>query len=119
MKFEHSLPIKKPTGDTASENIAALFQPDTLVSAQFFGDRRGKTLLMPEKGLMLAVLEDAITCFQENHEGRCKKSQKLFAEAEEWIFSLSDWVFGFENICSALEVEPEYIRAGLRRWRDN
>lgn len=56
--------------------IAFLFQPDTVISAQYLETFRRKTLLEPEKRLMLTILEDAIACFQ-NHistrEGKGKK----------------------------------------------
>jgi hypothetical protein len=110
---------REQAGLTAGEKITSLFRPDILLSAQYFDDRRGKTLLEPEKKLMLAILEDAINCFQENHLARCGKSKQLFDEAQGWIFEVnSDWVFGFENICSALGFNPEYIREGLVRWRE-
>ena len=38
----------------SDENIVSLFEPDTLVSAQYFENLRSKTLLKPEKRLMLA-----------------------------------------------------------------
>ena len=119
MEFEtgNSSYTTEQTGLGAS-STASLFQPDTLLSAQYFDDRRRKAPLEPVKRLMLAILEDAINCFQDNHRARCGKSQRLFDEAREWIFGVSDWVFGFENICSALGFEPQYIRAGLRRWTE-
>ncbi|PYJ71936.1 MAG: hypothetical protein DME76_00210 [Verrucomicrobia bacterium] len=115
---ESSPYTREQTCLTASEKIASLFQPDTLLSAQYFDDRRRKAPLEPVKRLMLAILEDAINCFQDNHRARCGKSKRLFDEAREWIFGVSDWVFGFENICSALGFEPQYIRAGLLRWKE-
>jgi len=48
------------------ERVASLFEPDTLVAAQYFGNLRRKTLLDPEKRLMLAILEDAINCYQDH-----------------------------------------------------
>ena len=50
----------------AEEKIASLFEPDTLLSAQYFDSLRRKAILEPEKRLVLAVLEDAINCFQDN-----------------------------------------------------
>ena len=47
------------------EKLASLFQPDTLLPAQYFGTFRSKTRLEPEKSLLLAVLEDAVICFQK------------------------------------------------------
>jgi hypothetical protein len=103
---------------SASEKIFSVFQPDTLLSAQFFEARRRKTLLEPEKKLMLAVLEDAVHCFQDNHWARCGKNRQIFDAAQKWIFEAGrDWVFGFENICSALALNPEYVRGGLKGWR--
>jgi hypothetical protein len=101
-----------------AETFTSLFQPDTLLPAQYFDDRRGKAL-EPERKLMLAVLEDAVSCFQENHLARCGRSKWLFDDAQRWIFEAgSDWIFGFENICSVLGFEPQYIRRGVRRWQE-
>ncbi|MGE5218260.1 MAG: hypothetical protein ACM3SP_14765 [Chloroflexota bacterium] len=101
------------------EQPAALFQPDAVLVTQFFEDRRCKTTLEPEKRLMLAVLEDALCNFQENYSARYGKRKQLFDDALRWFFEASDdWVFGFENICSVLEFNPEYIRKGLVRWKE-
>ena len=27
------------------------------------------------------------------------------------------WIFSFENICHALDLDPDHIREGLARWR--
>jgi hypothetical protein len=114
--FPHA---RKQTGLTPSEKVASLFQPDTLLFTQFFDDRRNKTLRQPEKRLMLAILEDAIYCFQDNHSARHGKKKRHFDDAQRWFFQVSDdWIFGFENICSVLEFNPEYVRKGLMRWRE-
>ena len=99
-------------GDTGS-----IFQLDVLLHSEFFEHRRESLALDPEKKLMLAVLEDAVTCYQEYHLARCGERKKTFDEAADWIFGSSEGVFGFENICSVLNLDPEYIRSGLRRWR--
>ena len=109
----------KQTDLTASEKIMSIFQPDALMVAQFFEDRGSKTRLEPEKRLMLAILEDAIDCFRDNHLARHGKKNQLFDKVQRWIFGVSGgWVFDFENICSVLELNPEYIRKGLVRWRE-
>jgi hypothetical protein len=28
------------------------------------------------------------------------------------------WLFSFENICDTLEINAEYVRRGLREWRE-
>lgn len=72
-----------------------------------------------EEKLMLAVLAIAIEDFQRNVLARNEVERKLFQEAEEWILEKnSDWLFSFENICDALELNPDYIRRGLRSWKE-
>ena len=48
----------------AAEAFADLFQPDTDAPAEYFKIYERKPGLEPEKKLLLAVLEDAIGCFQ-------------------------------------------------------
>ena len=109
--------MRDQTGLTAEERIGALFQPDLLLSAQYFETLRRKSFLEPEKRLMLAILEDAVDCFQNNVLARSLKSRRLFQEAEKWIVEVDgDWVFSFENGCEALGLNPAYVRQGLVRW---
>src|SRR6266496_2143147 len=108
------------TGLTPDERIGALFQPDSLLSTHYFETLRRKTILEPEKRLMLAILEDAIHCFQDNLFTRNVRGKRLCEEAEEWIVEADgDWVFSFENICEALGFNPAYVRQGLLRWMEN
>ena len=80
-----------------------------------------KTHLDAEQELMLAVLEDAVTCFQKYFAARDKIGTRLFCEAEEWVLlqRKSDWFFSFDNICETLDLNPGYIREGLLHWRDH
>jgi len=69
---------------------------DPVVNEQFFqnGIRGG------EERLLLAVLQDAVECFQENALSEQPWEKKLFQEAEDWILEKNtDWPFSFENIC--------------------
>jgi hypothetical protein len=100
------------------ENVASLFQPDTLLAAQYFDNLRRKTVLEPEKRLMLAILEDAIHCFQDNVLAQSGKAKTRFDEVQEWIVERDrDWVFSFESICEELGFDPRYVRQGLLRWK--
>ena len=70
--------------------------------------------------LMYAVLEDAITCFQRFSSASGARGRAEFNDAENWLMhEKSDWFFSFEPICEALSLNPDYIRAGLLRWRRN
>ncbi|HEY3305163.1 MAG TPA: hypothetical protein VGL70_16690 [Candidatus Binatia bacterium] len=106
------------TGFT-EDRVASLFQPDTLMPAQYLETYRRKTHLEPEKRLMLAVLEDAIACFQKYLLVRDAKGREMFRGAEEWILEEdSEWLFSFENVCEALGYNPAYLRSGLKRWKE-
>ena len=69
------------------------------------------------RALMLAVLEDAIACFQGRFFKPSRTNDKLFQEAEEWIHSNDDDVFSFNNICETLGLHPGQLRKGLERWK--
>jgi hypothetical protein len=73
--------------------------------------------LLPEKRLMLAVLEAAVVDLQKYATAATGRGRRLFADAEAWFWSGDvDDPFGFEEICHALALDPSFIRAGLRRW---
>jgi len=84
--------------------------PTTVLPCQFFGPRGA--VLQPEKRLMLAVLENAVWLLLNDasaHDGEA-------AEAAEWVATdATDWPFTFVNVCHALGLAPDWIRAGLRR----
>lgn len=108
------------TGLTAEERATALFQPDTLLAEQYLETFRRKGHLAPEKRLMLAVLEDAVACFQKYVSARDSKGKETFREAEEWILEQdSDWLLSFENICEFLGMNGQYVRQGLLDWKES
>jgi hypothetical protein len=46
------------------------------------------------------------------------KARQLFLDAEEWIAADDrTWFFAFENVCDALDLDPDYVRGGLFKWR--
>lgn len=99
------------------ERIGSLFQPDTLLAEDYAANFRRKIPLEPERTLLLAVLEDGIRCFQENLFAVNGKRRTLFDEAKEWLFSDdANWFCSFVSICTLLNLEPSYIRRGLREW---
>ncbi len=108
-----------PAHGPYEEKALAVFQPDILSSSQFFATYERKFHLDPERTLLLAVLQDAVVCFQENLFATSKKKQAIFMEAEEWIVKEDkSYLYSFENVCELLGFEPEYLRRGLIRWKD-
>jgi hypothetical protein len=99
------------------ERIGSLFQPDTLLGEDYAANFRRKIPLEPERILLLAILEDGVRCYQENLFITGGKRRALFDEAKEWLFSDdADWFCSFVSICTMLNLEPNYIRRGLRQW---
>jgi hypothetical protein len=100
------------------DRLAGLFEPDVLLPAQFFAAFRRAGGLERERLLMLAVLEDAIDCYQKYAHSRDPRGRSIFEEAEEWVASGDrSWLFSFENICDTLEINADYVRRGLRDWK--
>jgi hypothetical protein len=101
------------------EKLASLFEPDTVATTQYFDNLRRKTVLDPEKRLVLAILEDAIYTYQDNVTATGSKARKLFNDTEEWITQADgDWIFSFTSVCEILGLSPEYVRRGLVRWKE-
>jgi hypothetical protein len=101
-----------------AEKAMALFQPDILIDSQFRSTYRRRFHLDPERVLMLAVLQDAVVCFQENVFATCKRKRTMHVEAEEWILDDNrTYLFSFENVCEALGYDAGYMREGLLRWK--
>ena len=99
------------------DRIGSLFQPDTLLGEDYAANFRRKIPLEPERTLLLAVLEDGIRCFQENLFAVNGKRRVLFDEARDWLFcDDASWFCSFVSICTLLNLEPNYIRRGLKDW---
>ena len=89
-----------------------------MIPAQFYAAFRGGTAVRGEKRLMLAVLQDALDCYQKYAYIKDGQGRQLFEEANEWVNSGNRvWFFSFENICETLGINPEYLRRGLETWR--
>ena len=98
--------------------LTMLFQPDELAAHQYQRTFERVRPLQPERRLMLAVLEDAIMCFQRYLRAKGGKEKKLHEDAVAWIFDQNDMrAFSFENICHVCGLDPDYLRTGLLNWR--
>jgi hypothetical protein len=107
------------TRPASGETINSLFQPDALVNDQYLESFRRGAALEPERELMLAILEDAVKTLQENRGALSVKKKRLFEETRDWFFSDdSTWIFSFVSVCTALGLNPDYLRKGLSRWHD-
>ena len=101
----------------ASEKSDVL-APALVLPDQFFAEFAKRPGIDSERRLMLAVLEDAVHCYQRYALARDPRGHFEFDEAKRWIESTDrEWPFSFENICSCLRIDPDYIRGGLRKLK--
>ncbi len=106
------------TGLSMEERVTSLFQPDTLLPDQYLDTFRRKLHLEPEKKLLLAILEDAVACYQKYLFARDSKGTALFSEAEGWLEQANgEGVFAFDSVCESLGLNPDYLRRGMTEWK--
>jgi hypothetical protein len=112
--------LSKRYSQDKQDNLSLSFEPDILLAAQYFERFQKKAHLDPEKKLMLAVLEDAIFCFQKYILSREPRGMALFREAEKWILDEeNDCIYSFWNSCEVLGLDSHYLRSGLLRWKES
>lgn len=98
---------------------SSMFQPDTMLPSQYFAAMRKRVPQEAEYRLVVAVLEDAIDCFQKHCDARDAKTRQLFEDAAQWVGSEDrTWPFSFLNICDVLNLDPAYVREGLQQHRE-
>jgi len=96
-----------------------LFEPDIMLPAQYYSVLRKTAPQGPEYLLVLAMLQDAIECFQKHRFATDENGRALYEDAREWIASDDrKWPFSFENICGILRFDAGYLRRGLASWAE-
>jgi len=82
-------------------------------------DLGAKSRMIAEYGLVEAVLREAIREYQKFAGQQGRRGSRLFREVHEWFLEDDpNWDFSFINVCQILDLEPAYIRTGLRIWCD-
>ena len=90
--------------------LGEFLSPDVLTPVQWYaGVHANDPRFHGTKQLMLAVLVDALRCFQNRRNA---------AEAEAWIADRhARGPFAFEIVCGVLGIDADYLRSGLSEWR--
>jgi len=102
------------------QNGVSLFQPDVLAPLQYLEKWRYRRSEVPEIMLMLAVLDDAVMCYQKFACAKSAHGENLFREAESWFFDGTTLgLYSCENICDVVDLDLDYLRKGLLQWRQN
>lgn len=88
----------------------------TLLPEQFFGTAmESHARWTGERGLMLAVLQEAVLSYCKYRGSTTRRRQRLFAETQAWFGSRDqEYLYSFERVCSYLQLDPDYVRRGLR-----
>lgn len=82
------------------------FSTATESSSRWSGERR----------LLFAVLQDAVESFLRHRHATGRRSERIFREDKEWFWTQDrDDLCSFESICGHLNLDPDYIRMGLKR----
>ena len=90
-----------------------MLEPDIILPSQYLF----RTIVTPEKRLLLAVLEEAVATFQRYVIATDRQSRSIFTDVEAWFASEETaWLCSFNGICDALGIEATYVRSGLGRW---
>jgi hypothetical protein len=109
----------RTTQRSTDEPVAGLCEIHAILPVQFFLE--SATVRTGEQRLMAAVLEDAIALhFKSMPPDTAKRSkfQQEQAQADYWLRSNDRAsVFSFLRICEALNLDPQYLRRGLRTLR--
>jgi hypothetical protein len=108
--------VVKYGSERGTEVVLQMVIPDAFLPSMLPNSSEEST---PERRLLLTILEDAIGRYQAELRYRNRRRQVLrdldyFFFSDDW-----DWPFSFNNICHHLNLNPEYIRLGLKKWRMN
>jgi hypothetical protein len=77
-------------------------------------DGRRSSEVCPERRLAAAVFSQAADDLQKFRNARCAAGNSLYADARKWITSNDRlWPFSFLNLCEALHLAADVIRAEL------
>ena len=100
----------------------SVFEPDIMLPSQLLSpDEDG--VGGGERQLMAAILSDGIeayitACLKLNTVGVEKVDRKRSGvDALEWIETKDySYVFSFDNVCTSLGIDPDYLRTGLVKY---
>ena len=110
--------MKSNTGLAVNQDLSFVFEPDVLASDQFHAILKSSQASDPERRLMVAMLEDAVSCLSKDPRRVPRQQRKAFEEAYSWVNADDgeDWIFCFTSVCETLGLNASYLRCGLNRW---
>lgn len=102
----------------SSEYRTGLFQPDVVLPEQYSGIR-SQGIGGGEQRLMAAILSDGIEAYITHRSSGKQRVQEHKNDAQHWVETKDySYVFSFDNVCSCLGIDADYLRLGLIRYVD-
>lgn len=94
----------------------AFLEPEVVLPIQFQGIWRDSAATTPEGTLAVSVLCQAADDLLKYRYARRRGRQRLYMEAYTWVASNDRcWPYSFLNLCEALRLSPNAVRAVLLR----
>jgi hypothetical protein len=92
-----------------SDNTLASIPPE-----QFYDIWSRSRAVSPERGLAVAVIEQAINDLLAHRFACRRRHQRAYWEAYQWMDADDhEWPFSFVNLCASLRLEAQPIRRRL------
>jgi hypothetical protein len=107
------------TAPVTQDDTSLPFTPELILRAQHGDAAPGWKAAEGEHRLMVAILEDAVGCYQQYATATTQRGRRRFLEAAEWIFADDAmWIFSYDSICTLWGVSATKLRTALIQWRD-
>jgi len=101
-----------PSLGLGPEAGADVFSPDILTPAQYYAAH----VTTPYHRLLVAVLEDAIRCYQRTLGAQGARQRFLFRETKEWLFDKRATIMSCSMICESLGIDVSCLRRYMRKY---
>jgi hypothetical protein len=110
--------VTEPRSFEQRNSVGDMIAGEVILPVQFWDQLAGIDRSVPERRLMLAVLENAILTLQRHvRPPQTVRGRRSVAEVERWIASDSRaHPFAFAAICDVLDINVGYLRGVIRKW---
>ena len=74
-----------PASLFAIHDTGKLFEPDTILPTQFYAMFKNSQYREPERRLMVAILEDAVSCLSDGSAPEQPATKKAISRSKAWV----------------------------------
>lgn len=97
---------------------AEILELDASIAGATVGEPRRQPAADGVRRLLIALLDEALRCYQKYAFSGTRRGRRLFREVEAW-FTDPHLEAGicFQDVCDGLGIDADSIRRSLERWR--